>query len=182
MKLNIAVFYVFNRTSSFKKTRSAWPQQPHIFTNDFGAEWVNSPITNLIFKNLYSALYRSKIDFGCQLYSTASSRRLEKFDGRYKNIHKHLQNVTSRIIACRSCWEQCLVVLNDLDVCCVKLIVDRKNLKFPDTLEKIHENDSCNEADETALKNVVNNIDQENSASWLIIYGFWCYINIVRSY
>ena len=38
-------------------------------------------------KRVYNAICRSKIDYGCQLYSIASPRRLKKFDslnsGRY---------------------------------------------------------------------------------------------------
>ena len=56
---------------------------------------------------LYSALCRTKIDYGCQIYNTASAGRLKKLDnthteGRHKNIYRGLQNFTIRIPTCRS--------------------------------------------------------------------------------
>ena len=35
---------------------------------------------NRTLKRLYSALFRPKMDYGCQLYSTASPRRLNKLN------------------------------------------------------------------------------------------------------
>ena len=31
-------------------------------------------------KKFYSAIYKTKMDYGCQLYNTASARRLKKLD------------------------------------------------------------------------------------------------------